>query len=166
MGDHDNHPSLKNGSCAEEAVIKVLQSVCGAEIERDEDLSPQQCDIASVISLVGDVEWSLWLGFPEASAVGLTAEFAGMELEPDSEDMADAVGELAIMIGGDTKTRLADFGIGARLSLPSVMSGQGLKVRARHDQPNRIVHFNTQWGAVWVELMAGVKVGEVRQVGS
>ncbi len=115
---------------------------------------------------MGDVEWSLWLGFPAATAIGLTEEFAGGELALDSPDMADAIGELANMIAGDTKTRLHEMGTAVQLSLPSVVSGNKLRVRTQHDMPFELACLATQWGRMWIEVTAGVRVGQVREVGS
>lgn len=161
------HPSLEYMFCAEEAAVKVLQSVCGAEIRRDGDREtrlPGGSDIASVVALQGDLEWSLWLAFPGPVAIGAIRELAGTELSIDSEEMADAMGELTEMIAEGTRARLGDLGLMVQSSLPSVISGGDLRIRPQHDRRFACACLKTQWGAVWVEVCAGVKVG-ARQAG-
>ncbi len=62
----------------------------------------------------------------------MTAEMLGMETEEieSEEDVFDVIGELCNMVGGDIKSRLCDNGFTCELSIPSVTSGNDLKIES------------------------------------
>ena len=47
-----------------------------------------------MISVLGDVDWAVFLGLPKATAEAVTEKFAGFAIPFDSNGMGDAVGEL------------------------------------------------------------------------
>jgi chemotaxis protein CheX len=112
-----------------ESVIETIGTICGAEpifSGSGQDTIP--CDgIVGVISLVGDVAWSLRLGFPKETAINLAARFAGFEIPYDSSDMVDVVGELDNVLAGDVAARFEMLGVRAGLSLPTVARGRDLE---------------------------------------
>ncbi len=88
-------------------------------------------DVSGIIGLTGDVDGTVVLGFPTATAERAVAIFTGMELQADHEDFADAVGELVNMISGGAKAKFT--GKKAAISCPSVVVGAGHAVFGRKD---------------------------------
>lgn len=88
-------------------------------------------DVSAIIGMSGDVEGSVVLSFPTATAERVVALFTGMELASDHEDFADAVGELVNMVSGGAKAQFQDKEV--TISCPSVVVGQSHQVYGRKD---------------------------------
>jgi len=153
------------------AVRKIFKSMFAMEIEARN--SPVSNDLASdgvvvaVISLVGDLEWSVWLGMPRPVATGATSEFIGEEVPfEEVEEIADAVGEMANMIAGEVKANLSNLGFKTHVSLPNVICGESLAILPKNGHPSVRTRFGSKWGDFWIEVVAGVTEGETRAVGS
>ncbi len=159
---------LKHSECAGEALTKLLASLFESDVHRADDSGEGLDDgsVAGVVSLIGDVEWSLWLGLPRETAVAIASAFAEDEIEFDSEEMGDAVGELTNMLAGDLKARLSRVDLQTTISLPSVVSGERLRVMTTRDTPRERMRFSSSFGPLWVEVAAGVREGETRAAGS
>ena len=153
-----NAEKLVYAECVPEAVEAVLHLACGLEIQRltgeSEDVRSREECIVAMISLVGDVQWCIYLGLERETASGIAESFAGFEIPFDSDDMADAAGELANMVGGEAKTLLAARGADVLLSLPSTMRGADLVVAAPRGVPSETTFFESEHGTFWVQLVA------------
>lgn len=88
-------------------------------------------DVSGIIGMSGDVEGSVVLSFPTATAERVVALFTGAEIEAAHEDFADAVGELVNMISGGAKAQLD--GKKVSISCPSVVVGHDHVVYGRKD---------------------------------
>ena len=84
------------------------------------DTSVTCSGLIGIIAVIGDVSWSVSLGFPEDTAMRMAEQFAGFEIEFDSADMGDVIGELANVLAGDVVARLDALGVRVQMSLPSV----------------------------------------------
>lgn len=139
-----------------DALIATLSAACGLEPRyqgNDQESCP--CDgIAGVISLVGDVDWSLMLTLPADSAVALAQRFAGFEIPYDSDDMTDLVGEVANVVAGDVVARLESVGIRTNLSLPMVVRGQRLNLMLPAGHPRVHMRFLSECGPILLILGA------------
>ena len=142
----------------EQAAITILDSTCGLKLEMIDDPGNLTDDglIIAIISLVGDVGWSVFLGFPPQTAVAAASKFAGFEISFESNDMGDAVGELANMVAGQTKILLDQRSVKVEISLPSVIRAEHLEVLSRHTTVARKKCFSTAAGNLWI----GVTVGD------
>ena len=152
--------ALVNSDCVAEAFESISNSACSMEAK---NLGQQEGEIVSsevilaVISLMGQVDWSVFMGLSQDVAPKLAAKFAGFEIPFDSPDLADAVGELANILGGEVKARLDGRGVQADISLPSVLRGDNLKLMIPRDTPLVRYHFETPVGEVIVGVVAGRK---------
>ncbi len=88
-------------------------------------------DVSGIIGMTGDVDGTVVLGFPTATAERAVAVFTGMDMAADHEDFADAIGELVNMISGGAKAKFV--GKHANISCPSVVIGAGHSVFGRKD---------------------------------
>lgn len=137
-----------------DAVVATIAASCGVEPHYDgNDMETCPCDgIAGIISLVGDVDWSLMLTLPAESAVDLAQCFAGFDIAYDSEDMTDLVGEIANVIAGDVVARLEAVGVRTNLSLPMVVRGDHLNLMLPAGHPRLHMRFSSDCGPFYLIL--------------
>ena len=88
-------------------------------------------DVSGIIGMTGDVEGTIVLSFPTATAERAVALFTGMELESTHEDFADAIGELVNMVSGGAKAQFTGKNVG--ITTPSVIVGSDHSVFGRKD---------------------------------
>jgi chemotaxis protein CheX len=108
--------------------------------------------LVSVISLVGDIAWSLMVGVPRETAAMLAAAFTGFEVPDDGADMADVVGELVNVLAGFVVNNLEGIGIVANLSLPTVVRGRNIEMMAPEGLPSTRMDFSSTPGNFWVQV--------------
>ena len=149
-------PSLKHHECVAAAAVDMLGATCGVQLEPREDDEALNTDgvIIAIISLLGDVDWSVFLGLPRDTAVGLAANFAGFEIPFDSPDMGDAIGELANILAGEVKNRLDKRGLRAEISLPGVIRAESPRVLDQHNIETVKMCFASQAGPLWTGVIA------------
>ncbi len=80
----------------------------------------------------------------------MVTKFTGMELDPEHEDFADAIGELVNMISGGAKAQLE--GKEVNISCPSVVIGSSHKVVNPLDVICILLPCKTQVGDFEVEV--------------
>ena len=150
----------KHWNCVFRAVNNVFNSTCGLTPTLLENQPEQQeALILGIISLVGDVEWSLFLGLPKATAVAVAAKFAGFEIPFDSSDMGDAVGELTNIFAGQVKALLDECGVKANISLPSVIRADNLRMLIQRDAATKRTCFDSPLGKFWTGILSGSSAG-------
>ncbi len=143
--------------CAVKATKDVFQQLCGLEIQgcdgAEEDLTADGA-ILGIISLTTDrFEWSMVLGIPKACAVGVAQLFAGFEIDFESEDMGDAMGEVANIFAGLVQRELNAKGLIAEISLPSIMRGQNIVILSNADD-TKAMQFSSNIGKFWMAIVA------------
>jgi CheY-specific phosphatase CheX len=118
--------SLKSG------VIETFGSMLGDQPSYLDTVAPESvCDgIVGIISFVGDYSWSLMLGLPRETAIGMSTIFTGMEIPYESDDMGDVAGELANILAGDISARLDANGVVAQLGIPTIIRGSDVRLLA------------------------------------
>jgi CheY-specific phosphatase CheX len=114
--------------------------------------------MVGIIAVIGDVSWSLSLAFSSETAVRIAKKFAGFEIEYDSADMADVVGELANVLAGDVVARLDELGIKAALSLPTVARVSDLKLSEPGAVESLRLKYSTSEGTFLVGLAVGKSI--------
>jgi chemotaxis protein CheX len=89
--------------------------------------------IVGSVSFAGDVMGSVNILVHDNFARLMTAEMLDMEVDEieGHEDVHDVIGELCNMVGGDLKSRLCDHGFPCSLSIPSIASGNNIKVQSK-----------------------------------
>lgn len=150
---------IQHKDCVPESAINVISSLCGLQSHVDPDAGDVciQEVMLAVISLVGDVEWSVFLGLPRQTAVALSAKFAGFQIAFEADEMGDAVGEMANIFAGEVKARLDQKGVKADISLPSVMRGENLRLLIPKDAPLYQVCVANELGKLMVGVVAKKK---------
>ena len=141
-------------ACVRDSVLEMFPTMCGYQLtfEGTEEPGREFSGVAGIISLVGDVSWSLTLGLPPATALALSTSFTGFEVDYDSDDMADLVGELANILAGDIAARLDRARLRASLSLPTVARGQNLFLAQPDGASMTRMRFTSPDGGFWLTL--------------
>lgn len=140
--------------CVNDAVIETFGKICGDAAPYLLDDESKTCDgIVGIISFVGDYTWSLILGLPHDAAVSIAKKFAGFEIEFDSPDMGDVIGELANVLAGVVNGKLETAGIRAFMSLPTVACGHDVHLLLPGNLLTQWLHFATMDVDFWVKLV-------------
>ncbi|MDH3256881.1 MAG: chemotaxis protein CheX [Nitrospinota bacterium] len=114
--------------------------------------------VVGIISFFGDITWIMMLGFPKECAIGLVAKFTGFELDYESPDMGDVVGEMANVLAGDVVARLRDGSVKVAMSLPTIIKGSNVEPLLPSGFPSKKLIFNVPEGVVMVKIV-GSKSG-------
>jgi len=81
-------------------------------------------DIIAAIGLAGSLEGSLVISSMGVFAANVVSKMLCCEVAPGSQDVMDGMGEVANMLAGGFKTRVAgNLGYNFELSIPTVISG-------------------------------------------
>ena len=139
-----------------EAAIEIFSSMVMMDItveaEAVNDSGKLHDTITGLIGLAGTHKGVLAIHIPHPVAMAITSNFLGMDVNEINEDVEDAVGELANMLGGSVKTVLAENGRDIDLSLPSTISGASYTFQPSKDVEKVVVRFGTPNGSFLVEL--------------
>ncbi len=116
--------------------LELLTTMLGLEASLGTDEAGEDCPLAAWVDLQGDKSGRLVLSFPQPTAEFLVAEMLAMDLdELDEELLHDGVGEVANMIAGYAKTRLAKTPYQFQLHLPSVVFGEEERLALAESYP-------------------------------
>jgi len=111
--------------------------------------------IVGIISLVGDLSWSVSLGLPKKTAIIMAKQFTGFEINFDSEDMDDVTGELINVLAGDIISKLDTVGTSVNMSLPIVARGNKMGIHVPDRLPKIQLHCTTNGESFAISLTSG-----------
>jgi chemotaxis protein CheX len=137
-----------------QSVCDTMSAICGSEIQP----SAAGCDeerfdgVCGIIPIAGDLVCSFVLRLPRQTATQLVATFTGCDIEYDSPDMGDAVGELANILAGDFIARLDAAGVSASLSIPMVARGHDIELLLPSECRAFRIAFTAPAGPFWAKL--------------
>lgn len=100
----------------------MLDVTAGAPFKRDSEMLRDS--ISGIIGLAGSSKGLLAIHLPKQTALAVTSAFLGMDVDEIDEDVRDAIGELANMLGGSVKSALDPSGSDIKLSMPSSIYGE------------------------------------------
>jgi chemotaxis protein CheX len=155
---------LPHSDAVEISIKEIFMSACGSVVERAENLPEEICEdgvIIAVVSIMGDVDWSVYIGLPRDTAVAIAEAFCGFEIPFDSEDMGDAIGEVANILAGNVKQVLDKRGVDSEISLPTVMRVDGLHVLKQRDSESSKHVYTCSLGQFWIGVVVGKSPGLV-----
>jgi len=130
------------------STIETFSTMCTLKVKpgtpnlRKEMYTPY--DISGIIGLSGDLQGSLALGFHKATIFKIVHKFVGVTYELLSEEVRDAVGELANIISGNAKKGLGNHKID--ISLPTIILGASHRVTNNKDIMTMVVPFTSEIG--------------------
>ncbi len=129
-------------------VMMDIQSVG----EPQENVPPLEDSITGMVGLAGRYRGVLAVHIPRELALDITSSFLGMEVDDLNEDVEDAIGEIANMLGGNVKTLLSDQGKEIQLSVPSTISGSSYVFQTMEDADQIVLPFEAGGHRFHVEL--------------
>jgi chemotaxis protein CheX len=86
--------------------------------------------VTAMIGFAGSYHGVISINAPQQLAMDFAAQMLGMEVTECDDDVRDALGEIANMVGGSFKHHFVKDGHEVRLSTPSVMSGEAYVLSA------------------------------------
>ncbi|MCK4502112.1 MAG: chemotaxis protein CheX [Desulfuromonadales bacterium] len=108
--------------------------------------------VSGIVGLAGDIKGMLAIHLPKKTALAVTTAFLGMDVEDVDEDVCDAIGELANMLGGSLKAAIDPGGSKVQLSMPSAIHGQEYTIDCLADAELITVPFTFDNHTFMVEL--------------
>ncbi len=128
----------------------MLEVAPGAPFKRGN--APLTNSISGIIGLAGTTKGMLAIHLPNDAALAVTTAFLGMDVEEIDEDVKDAIGELANMLGGSLKSVLDPGGSDIKLSMPSTVYGEEYSIDCLADAETVAVPFSFDDHTFTVEL--------------
>jgi chemotaxis protein CheX len=80
--------------------------------------------VSAMVGFAGSFSGMVSINTPQMLAMTFASQMLGMDVAEFDDDVRDALGEIANMIGGSFKHHLVKDGHEVRLSTPSVISGE------------------------------------------
>ena len=139
-----------------ESVKEIFSTMVMMEVSVDGDQMKKSVplveSISGVIGLAGTHKGVLAIHIPNKVAMAITSSFLGMDVDEINEDVEDAVGELANMLGGNIKSILSEKGRDIDLSLPTTIAGQQYDFQPTTDAERIIIPFRSDAGEFAIDL--------------
>lgn len=130
-----------------DATKEVFNTMVMLDIEDSfpltESVTKFSCSITGMVGLGGSYSGVLSIHCPQPLALKITANMLGMEVEEAEEDVNDALGEIANMLGGQVKMVLSKGGMDMNISIPTVISGEEYTINSMTESDCVIIPFNT-----------------------
>ena len=108
-----------------------------------EPVTKFHCSITGMVGMAGTYTGILSIHCPQPLAMAITSNMLGMEVDEIGEDVNDAVGEIANMLGGHVKQLLSKGGLDLNLSIPTVISGDDYTVNCISDKDCVVIPFTS-----------------------
>jgi chemotaxis protein CheX len=107
-------------------------------------------DVSGIIGMSGEFQGSVVLSMPGDTAVAVVALFTGEKYDTNSDDFADAVGEIINMVCGNAKAAFQRKNVS--ISCPSVVVGPKHRVSSQSDIPCVLIPCSTDCGELVLEV--------------
>lgn len=145
-----------------DSIISIFNTIFGSEPDFKGDGNGKKTGdgVVGIISFMGDVSWIIMLALPKETAKAMASKFCGFEIDYDSPDMGDVVGELANVLAGDIVARMAKEDLKVAMSLPTIMRGQDVEPMLPRGLPSEMLHFDMAEGEFLLRV-AGAKSGDL-----
>lgn len=128
----------------------MLEATPGQPFKRDKSVLTDS--ISGILGMTGSIKGMLAIHLPNETALAVTTAFLGMDVVEIDEDVRDAVGELANMLGGSIKNILDPAGSDIKLSMPTAIYGQEYSIDCIAEAEGATVPFALQGKTFLVEL--------------
>ncbi|MEI6206281.1 MAG: chemotaxis protein CheX [Desulfuromonadales bacterium] len=106
-----------------------------------EPVSRFKCSITGMVGFAGTYSGVISIHCPVSLALIITSSMLGLECDEVNDDLNDAIGEIANMLGGSVKQVLSKGGLDVKLSIPTVISGEDYTVNSLSDSDCVVIPF-------------------------
>ena len=128
-----------------EATREVFSTMVAMDVEDcfplDKPVTEFHCSITGMVGMAGSYTGMLSIHCPAPLAMKMTSNMLGMEVEEVGEDVNDALGEIANMLGGHVKQVLSKGGLDLNLSIPTVISGETYTIHSTDNDDCVVIPF-------------------------
>ncbi len=139
------------------STTNTFGTMLGCTIKRDKlcmaDQDHQEYEISGVIGLSGRAQGSVVVSLSRAVAIQGAAAMLMMdpsEIDGLTDDVVDAVGEIANMVAGSAKAELEEYQLS--ISLPNVVIGHPPDIRFPSEVKPIAVTFACPWGPMALKV--------------
>lgn len=124
-------------------VFETMLNTRAQPIPKESLTQSAEAHVAGAVGFIGRLTGVVYLHTTESFARRITCNLLGLsEHEIATEEMVnDAIGEMANMVVGNLKSRLADRGIPCVLTIPSVVRGSQFSVESVSSTEGRLLAF-------------------------
>ena len=126
---------------AKEVFSTMVMMEIADEFPLKEPVSRFKCSITGMVGFAGTYSGVISIHCPVELAMKVTSNMLGIECDEVNEDLNDAIGEIANMLGGSVKQVLSKGGLDVKLSIPTVISGEDYTVNSLSDNDCVVVPF-------------------------
>lgn len=138
------------------ATVEIFSSMLMLEVTPGGTISSEftlHSSVTGMVGLAGTHKGMLAIHIPDEVAKSVTAHFLGIDVGEVNDDVLDAVGELANMLGGTVKSILSAKGRDIDLSLPTTIYGEEYVFQCSDDHQLIIIPFSVNGeGRFFVEF--------------
>ena len=117
-----------------------------------EPVSRFKCSITGMVGFAGTYSGVISIHCPVPLALKITSNMLGIDCAEVNEDLNDAIGEIANMLGGSVKQVLSKGGLDVKLSIPTVISGEEYTINSLSDNDCVVVPFTVEGYTLLVGL--------------
>lgn len=139
-----------------DATKEVFSTMVMMEVTGDfplkEPVSRFKCSITGMVGFAGTYSGVISIHCPVQLALKITSNMLGIDCDEVNEDLNDAIGEIANMLGGSVKQVLSKGGLDVKLSIPTVISGEDYTVNSLSDNDCVVVPFTVEEHTLLVGL--------------
>lgn len=129
-----------------DATKEVFSTMVAMDVEdcypMVEHVTQFHCSITGMVGMAGSYTGVLSIHCPAQLAMKITSNMLGMEVEEVGEDVSDALGEIANMLGGHVKQVLSKGGLDLNLSIPTVISGETYTIHSTDNDDSVVIPFH------------------------
>jgi chemotaxis protein CheX len=108
-------------------VREIFSTMVGVEVSSSQIVATstkfKDC-VTAMVGFAGSFSGLISINTPRSLAMEFTSQMLGMDVTECDDDVRDALGEIANMMGGSFKHHFVDDGHEVKLSTPSVISGE------------------------------------------
>lgn len=121
-------------------------------VEQVNSLQPMNGIIGNIAVFNPEHTLSMMLAVPKETAVSLSVKFVGFELEFESDDIGDLIGEISNILAGEVAMNIETIGFRGQSSLPTATRGSDLRLFLPNKPPSARLRFVTSDGEFWLYL--------------
>lgn len=151
----------------QEAITNAVQNVSRILIRQEAkfgerlsvegiEAAPPHFQVMGNVGFVGDINGIVYLCMNDAFAIHTVGSILGMsaaEVEFNGHEVVkDAIGEVTNMMVGGFKNALCDVGFPCKLTLPTIVRGNHLKVSAIKGTARHIFRFDCGGGSLFADI--------------
>jgi chemotaxis protein CheX len=139
-----------------DATVEIFSTMLMMDVTPQPPLSERiknhEDSVSGMVGMAGIYKGMLAIHAPAPVAMAITGNFLGLEVDSVNDDVKDAMGELANMLGGSIKAKLSDNSKDIQLSIPSAVCGAFYTLDYQPQNGSSMVPFESGQGQFFVEL--------------